>query len=84
MIDPCTIEIPGIGQCELEVEAHPLDGVGRPIHKRGPVTWNGGPAIEVDDVALAEASLAASALLNGPSYCLPCDDFHDGGCPVHP
>lgn len=36
---PCQVTIPGVGRCELT--SHPRDGVGREIHRKGQVTWNG-------------------------------------------
>lgn len=47
MTDPekrqqCEVEIPGVGRCELSIENHPVDALGRKIHRAGPVTWNGG------------------------------------------
>lgn len=37
----CSTVIPGIGTCELKVGEHKLDGRGWPIHKLGPIQWNG-------------------------------------------
>lgn len=40
----CQVVIPGVGLCELQ--DHPRDGVGREVHRKGTVTWNGAEPTE--------------------------------------
>lgn len=41
LVEPkCEVAIPGVGRCDVAGD-HELDGVGRQIHRHGPVTWNG-------------------------------------------
>ena len=50
----CQVEIPGLGQCEVEGEHTKVDSLGRLVHVIGACSWNGGNLIEVDDKALRD------------------------------
>ena len=47
MAKRCQVEIPGVGQCEVEGE-HELDGRGWPVHRNGPCSWNGKDPNEIN------------------------------------
>lgn len=86
----CQVTIPGIGICGLRKSEHKSDSLGRLIHVRGPITWNGGIVIEVDDAALDDKNETPLKVAETSTervtghYCLPCDTtYYSGPCPTH-